>query len=696
MRLSKKLISVCFVCDWKPDRRIRGKKRGVKVFKKILIANRGEIACRVMRTAQKLSVKTVAVYSEADSDALHVRMADEAIYIGPAPVLESYLVIESIINAALRTKVDAIHPGYGFLSENAHFAEACRDAGIVFIGPSPDAIKAMGEKSMAKDIMERSGVPVVPGYHGVDQSNEALIEAADRIGYPVLIKAAAGGGGRGMREVRSADKFLSALRGSRREALAAFGNEKVLIEKFLTVSRHIEIQIFGDGTDVIHLFERDCSVQRRHQKIIEESPAPGITTELRERMGAAAVAAAKAIQYTGAGTVEFIVDVTEGIERGDFYFMEMNTRLQVEHPVTEMVTGHDLVEWQMLVALGRPLPVKQEALSMKGHAVEVRLYAENPFNRFFPSSGKLTHYRPPLESQNLRVDNGVSANGEITIYYDPMFAKVIAWANDRSEALSYLIHGLENFEIDGVENNIEFLSAILTHPAFIDGQVSTDFIERFKSDVLTQVGCLPELVPAVACLGVLLSRQATCDVSDPFSPWAKIDSWRLNEYAEEEVKFRDSNGEYTITATYGNSNTFSLRLPTKTIIANGVLGDNGHLNVSINGRKTKATFVREGQRIAIFISGKKYALELINQMETTEIDFEEVSGIQSPLPGKVVKVIVADGNTVKKGQPLMVVEAMKMEHTIFAPKDGIVDRVVFSEGDQVEEGVELVILGLDK
>ena len=451
------------------------------MFQKILIANRGEIACRVIRTAQRMGITTVAVYSEADANAMHVSMADEAVFLGPAPARESYLVIEKILEAAQRTDAEAVHPGYGFLSENVTFAEACASAGIIFIGPPAKSIRAMGEKAAAKALMQKAKVPVLPGYHEATQDDEVLLRAADQIGYPVLIKAVSGGGGKGMRQVDNANGFFSALKGARREGLSSFGDDRVLVEKYLGRSRHIEIQIFADQHDnVVHLFERDCSIQRRHQKVIEEAPAPGMTTAMRAAMGSAAVSAAKAVGYVGAGTVEFIADVSRGLSEDAFYFMEMNTRLQVEHPVTEMVTGQDLVDWQLQVAAGKPLPLTQDELSIAGHAIEARIYSENPQKNFLPATGTLRRLRPPAESKNVRIDTGVREGDAVSMFYDPMIAKLITSDRNRETALRRLCIALESYEIAGVITNVHFLASVARHDAFATGDLETNFIEKYK------------------------------------------------------------------------------------------------------------------------------------------------------------------------------------------------------------------------
>jgi 3-methylcrotonyl-CoA carboxylase alpha subunit len=660
------------------------------VFRKILIANRGEIACRVMRTARRMGIATVAVYSEADARSMHVQMADEAVLIGPAPVNESYLRIDRVIEAARQTGAEAVHPGYGFLSENAAFAEACAEAGLVFIGPSPQAIRSMGEKAAAKAIMEKAGVPVVPGYHGEDQSDDVLSRAADEIGYPVLIKAVAGGGGRGMRQVESADKFEAALKSARREAAAAFGDDKVLVEKYLTRPRHIEVQVFGDGTDALHLFERDCSIQRRHQKVIEEAPAPGMTHDMRRAMGEAAVAAARAIGYVGAGTVEFIADVSNGLSADAFYFMEMNTRLQVEHPVTEMITGQDLVEWQFRLAAGDPLPIRQDDLTIDGHAVEVRIYAENPRKKFFPSTGRLNRLAPPAEGPHLRLDTGVRQGDEVSIYYDPMIAKLIVWDTDRTAALRRLRDGLERYQIAGVANNIEFLAAVASHPSFVSADLDTGFIDRHLGDLVPATGAAPDQAIAAACLDELLRRRAVAQAGDPHSPWSRVDGWRLNDIGHDEIHFADGERELVVLAQYPAPGVYRLGLPGGDVDVSGELNGDGSLSVVFGDIRFNASVSHDGTGRTVFIGGRGHHLDRVDPMAADELDIDEGGQVASPLPGKVVQVLVEAGAEVQKGQPLIIVEAMKMEHTIAAPMDGVIEKVLFAEGDQVEEGVELV------
>ena len=667
------------------------------MFGKILIANRGEIACRIIRTARRLGVRTVAVYSEADARARHVALADEAVLIGPAAARESYLVAEKILDAVARTGAEGVHPGYGFLSENAGFAQACADAGVMFIGPPADAIRAMGEKAAAKAIMERADVPVVPGYHGDDQDDAHLASAANDIGYPVLIKAVAGGGGKGMRQVEAADKFEAALKGARREAKAAFGDDKVLIERYLSKPRHIEIQVFGDSHgNAVHLFERDCSVQRRHQKVLEEAPAPDMRPEMRRAMGEAAVAAAQAIGYVGAGTVEFICDVSNGLSEDAFFFMEMNTRLQVEHPVTELITGQDLVEWQLRVASGEPLPLAQDDIVIDGHAIEARIYAEDPQKKFFPATGTLKRLRPPAEDPHLRIDTGVVEGDEVSIHYDPMIAKLIAWDRDRTAALRRLRAGLEAYEIAGVTTNVGFLAAVAAHPAFGAGDLDTGFIARHSADLIADRGPVPDRFLAIACMDVLLRRNRAAMVerratADPHSPWSLLVGWRLNDEGHDDLQFVDGEREHRILVHYRPDGGYVLDLPGGSVPANGVLGDDGELTVDLDGLRLSAAVVQQGMEMTVLSGGVSHRLTRHDPMaDVAEIDVEESGQVSAPLPGKIVQVLVEQGASVKKGAALLVLEAMKMEHTIAAPADGVVERVNFGEGDQVEEGAVLI------
>jgi len=663
------------------------------MFEKILIANRGEIACRVARTAKQLGIRTVAVYSEADATALHVASCDEAYLIGPAHPRESYLRADRILEAAKKRGAQAIHPGYGFLSENAEFAKACGQAGVVFIGPPIEAIELMGSKSAAKAMMEKAGVPLVPGYHGAAQDAAMLKKEADRIGYPVLIKASAGGGGKGMRVVGKAADFTDALAAAKREAASSFGDDRVLVEKYLTRSRHIEVQVFADTHGhCVYLFERDCSVQRRHQKILEEAPAPGITAERRREMGNAAVAAARAVGYVNAGTVEFIAD-----EHGHFYFMEMNTRLQVEHPVTEMITGLDLVEWQLRVASGEPLPLVQEQLAIKGHAIEARVYAEDPARGFLPVAGRIDHLRQPEQSAHVRVDSGVKAGDEVGVHYDPMIAKLIAWDSDRPSALRRLRAALGEFQIVGLSNNLAFLSTVTTHRAFAEahrepGLLDTGLIERYRNELFEDPGPASDPIMAIAVLSELLrmdreAAQAAKRSADPFSPWNARDGWRLNEDNHHTFVFIDGGKRVEVVAHYRNRG-YLLELPVGKMLASGEVAGDRTIDVDLAGNRTRATVVRQANELTVFAFGGSHRFEF---EIPAAIEEEDPSGrLVSPLPGAVIQVLIKDGEAVQKGQALMIIEAMKMEHTISAPHSGTVKRIYFAAGEQVAEGAQLL------
>ena len=666
------------------------------MFEKILIANRGEIAVRIARTARHLGIRTVAVYSEADAGAMHTQVCDEAYLIGAAPARDSYLHGERIIQVARRTGAQAIHPGYGFLSENAGFARSCEAAGIVFVGPPAAAIEAMGSKSAAKTLMEKAGVPLVPGYHGQDQ-DDALLEAeARRIGYPVLIKAVAGGGGKGMRIVEQPDAFRTALDAARREASSSFGDDRVLVEKYLVRPRHVEVQVFADRQgEYVHLFERDCSVQRRHQKIIEEAPAPGMTEARRNEMGAVALAAARAVGYVGAGTVEFIVDAD-----GRFYFMEMNTRLQVEHPVTEMITGVDLVEWQLRVAAGEPLPMQQGALEHRGHAFEARVYAEDPDREFLPATGTITHLRQPDDPAHIRIDSGVRAGDEIGIHYDPMIAKVITWDVDRAAALRRLRGALAGYELAGLKTNVAFLLGVASHPAFAGAgedtsTLDTGLIERHRHDLFAEPEPASDTVLALAALYELLqiaarAEGAAANSEDRYSPWNRADGWRLNEDNHHEFVFSDNGQRVSVTAHYRNVG-FLLELPNTEVFARAQQDDDNRIVADLDGARINATVVRNGEEaLTVFASGACHRLE---RERPTSVDDEQPGGLLvSPLPGNVAQVLVEEGQQVRKGQALMIVEAMKMEHTISAPHAGLVARIYFSAGEQVAEGTQLLAM----
>ncbi|MEX0960634.1 MAG: acetyl/propionyl/methylcrotonyl-CoA carboxylase subunit alpha [Burkholderiales bacterium] len=665
------------------------------MFEKILIANRGEIACRVARTARRMGIRTVAVYSEADAGALHVEACDEAWQVGPAAARDSYLRVERILEVARASGAQAIHPGYGFLSENAGFAHACDKAGVVFIGPPATAIEAMGSKSAAKTLMEKAGVPLVPGYHGERQDPGTLGKEARRIGFPVLIKASAGGGGKGMRVVASADEFADALAGAKREAESSFGDDRVLIEKYLERPRHIEVQVFADAHgNCVHLFERDCSVQRRHQKVLEEAPAPGMSEARRREMGEAAISAAKAVGYVGAGTVEFIAEAD-----GRFYFMEMNTRLQVEHPVTEMITGTDLVEWQLRVAAGEKLPLAQHALQISGHAIEARIYAEDPARGFLPAAGSITHLRQPAESTHVRVDTGVRQGDEIGVNYDPMIAKLIAWDVDRPSALRRLRAALAGYEIVGLTTNVSFLQSVTAHRAFADAHaqpslLDTGLIERHRDELFAQPQPASDEVLALAVVAELLevdeqAHRAALRSGDPYSPWHRRDGWRLNEDNHHTLVFHDDGRRVEVVAHY-REHGFLVDLPGGRMPVSGRRATGGRIAASIDGRRVQATVVREPAFTTVFVSGAAHRLE---RERAQAIEEEDPGGLLvSPLPGSVVQVLVEEGQGVEKGQALMIVEAMKMEHTISAPHAGTIGQIYFAAGEQVAEGAQLLTL----
>jgi 3-methylcrotonyl-CoA carboxylase alpha subunit len=657
------------------------------VFNKILIANRGEIACRVIRTARRLGILTVAVYSDADSDALHVHMADEAIHIGAAPARESYLLGDNILQAARTAGAEAIHPGYGFLSENAAFARACADQGVVFIGPPASAIEAMGSKSAAKRIMGEAGVPLVPGYHGDDQADAVLKAAADDMGYPVLLKATAGGGGKGMRQVWSAQEFADALAAARREAMAGFGDDTMLVEKYLTRPRHVEVQVFCDNHgNSIYLAERDCSVQRRHQKVIEEAPAPGMTEERRCQMGEAAVLAAKAIHYRGAGTVEFLLD-----EDGSFYFMEMNTRLQVEHPVTEMITDQDLVEWQLLVASGAALPLQQADVRLHGHALEARVYAEDPDNDFLPATGTLAYLQPPDESAHVRVDTGVRQGDEISVYYDPMIAKLIVWDETRERALQRLAGALATYRIGGTVTNLDFLYNLTTSRPFHDAELDTGFIDKHRELIFHQGQQDLQRELPLAALAVLLYRQqqgARHSCLDPWTPWQDTSGWRLNEphvhrltlhchQQDHEVEVEQCDAIYLVRAA-GRETRLSGQL------------DGDTLQLDAEGHRQRGTLARTHDGFTLYLPGGACHFHEVLPDTGEAEDGAAGAGLKAPMNGTIVALLVEAGAQVAADTPLLVMEAMKMEHTIRAPADGTVASFYFQPGDLVDGGVELV------
>ena len=662
----------------------------MSLFGKILIANRGEIACRVVRTARRLGIATVAVYSEADRHAMHVELADEAWPIGPPAAQDSYLNISAILAAARNSGAEAVHPGYGFLSENAEFAEACAAAGVVFIGPPASAIRAMGSKAAAKTLMHRAGVPLVPGYHGEDQDPEHLADEAERTGFPVLIKAAGGGGGKGMRVVAEAAEFGAALAAAKREAAAAFADDRMLIEKYLPRARHIEIQIFADSqSNAVHLFERECSIQRRYQKVLEEAPAPGLDPARRRAMGKTAVTAARVVGYVGAGTVEFIADAKR------FYFIEMNTRLQVEHPVTEMVTGLDLVEWQLRVAAGEALPCGQAELGLRGHAIEARLYAEDPERGFLPQTGTLHGLRFP-SAEIARVDTGVRQGDVVTPFYDPMIAKIIVWGENRAAATERLRRALAETAVLGVATNLGMLVRLARHPEFAAAAVDTGFIDRHRDQLLPGHRPAPGRALAAAAVARLVSRAAAAGAAaagsaDPYSPWAQCGGWRLGSEDHQELVFRDGAEERTIVAT-ARAGNWQLSLGGEVVSGTGERRPDGSMTVVLDGVRGHATVLDHDSETAVLLAGEIWPLVEIDPLAAREGADPGTGRLTAPMPGRVTQLLVAVGDTVRRGEPLMIIEAMKMEHTVAAPVDGTVEAVRFTVGDLVEEGAELIAL----
>ncbi|SKC83971.1 3-methylcrotonoyl-CoA carboxylase, alpha subunit [Burkholderia sp. CF099] len=670
------------------------------MFNKILIANRGEIACRVAATCKRLGITSVAVYSDADANAKHVAACDEAVHIGGSTAAESYLRVERIIEAAIATGAQAVHPGYGFLSENEDFAHACEKAGIAFIGPPVEAIAAMGSKAAAKALMHSAAVPLVPGYHGDDQNADLLHRQADEIGYPVLLKASAGGGGKGMRVVTRTEEFDAALASCKREAASSFGNDRVLIEKYLTRPRHVEVQVFADKHGgAVYLFDRDCSVQRRHQKVLEEAPAPGLQPHVRRAMGEAAVAAARAVNYVGAGTVEFIM--TEG---GEFYFMEMNTRLQVEHPVTEMVTGLDLVEWQLRVAAGEPLPLAQDQLRIEGHAIEARIYAEHPARGFLPSTGTLKHLRMPEgvefslgaggERAPVRIDSGVREGDTITPFYDPMIAKLIVHGASREEALKRMSQALRGCEVVGPHTNVEFLQRIVASVPFSTGDLDTGLIERHHDALFAPVKKPFVEALALAC-GALLTREG--GVAHGASPWDALSHWRLNGGYTQTFNWRDVEKEAAFTAVFSrDGDTRTLTHDGRTEPFKWWTGAGQHeYGATIGDAHVTGRVFIDGDTFHVFCRGDALAFEWQNLLAHAA-DAEHGEGrLTAPMPGKVIAVLVEQGAVVEKGQPLIVMEAMKMEHTIGSPTAGKVAEVLYAVGDQVTDGAQLLVLDVE-
>ncbi|WP_199525422.1 acetyl/propionyl/methylcrotonyl-CoA carboxylase subunit alpha [Pseudoalteromonas sp. bablab_jr011] len=646
-----------------------------KTLKKILVANRGEIACRVMRTAKQMGLTTVAVYSDADKHAQHVKLADEAYHIGPAPSKDSYLVADKIIDVAKQTSVDCIHPGYGFLSENSEFALACEQNDIAFIGPPASSIEAMGSKTRAKEIMHEANVPLVPGYYGDNQDTEFLKAEAEKIGYPVLIKAAFGGGGKGMRVVEHAKDFISALEGAKREAKAGFGNDLVLLERYVTKPRHVEVQVFADNHgNCVYLGDRDCSLQRRHQKVIEEAPAPGLSDSLRKEMGQAAVRCAQAINYRGAGTVEFLLCGDE------FFFMEMNTRLQVEHPVTEMVTGVDLVSWQINVAAGGKLPLSQADIQLQGHSFEARIYAEDPSNDFIPCSGRIDALFTPTESEFVRIDTGIAAGDEISPFYDPMIAKLIVHDDNREAALGRLSKALQQFHLAGFSCNVNFLHNLANHPTFQAGAPDTHFIEDQGAQLVAkdeQQHTLATVIAAFAYMSTLKGSSA--------SPWQQLTGFMLNSAALTKIPFTD-----VAVQAEKCADGFKINLNSVDYTSSGTV-ENGLARLVINGEKVVAHVIQTDTHITVMYNAQQTVIELIDKHYISEHESDALP-LAAPLNGTVVKHLVAVGSEVVKGDAVVIIEAMKMEYTLNAPHDGVLTSYCFGEGELVSHGDMLAIV----
>lgn len=640
----------------------------------LLIANRGEIACRIMKTANAQGLKTVAVHSEIDRDARHARMADIRYNLGGAKPADSYLLIDKIIEAAKATGAQAIHPGYGFLAENSDFAQAIEDAGLIFLGPPASAIIAMGSKSAAKSLMEEAGVPLVPGFHGDEQDYETFRAASKRIGYPVLLKATAGGGGKGMKVVEKESELKEALESAQREAKSAFGDPKMLVEKYVLKPRHVEIQIFADmHGNCVYLNERDCSIQRRHQKVVEEAPAPGLTPELRQAMGEAAVKAAQAIGYVGAGTVEFLLDA-----RGEFFFMEMNTRLQVEHPITELITGQDLVAWQIRIARGEALPLTQAQIPLNGHAIEVRLYAEDPDNDFLPATGTLNLYREPAAGEGRRVDSGIEEGDSISPFYDPMIGKLIAWGENREEARQRLLSMLAETRISGVRTNLAFLSRILAHPAFAAAELDTDFIPRHEQDLFVTPSELPNEFWQLAGKAWALTQADRVRHDDPTSPWATASGWRSAQPQRYVLNLQTGEQQQKVVVTDAE-------------LANAsIAGD--QLVLEQAGIRQRFPALRVNHTLYLEWRGELHAITEVDFIAQAAAGSQQQGGLTAPMNGSIVRVLVEPGQAVEEGATLVVLEAMKMEHSIRAPHAGTVQNIFCAEGDMVTDGMVLVEL----
>ncbi|XP_026291108.1 methylcrotonoyl-CoA carboxylase subunit alpha, mitochondrial [Frankliniella occidentalis] len=681
-------------CLWsvQPHRLYATKER---VIDKVLIANRGEIACRIMRTAKRLGMRTVAVYSDADLKSMHVAMADEAYHIGPASSQESYLRSDKILHIAEKSGCHAIHPGYGFLSENAEFAELCEKTNISFIGPPASAIRDMGIKSTSKSIMDAAGVPVIKGYHGDDQNVERLVTEADKIGYPLMIKAVRGGGGKGMRIATNQNEFKAQLESAKRESMKAFGDDAVLLERYVQKPRHVEVQVFGDKHgNYVYLNERDCSVQRRHQKVIEEAPAPGVSPELRVRLGEAAVAAARAVNYVGAGTVEFIMDYSTL----DFHFMEMNTRLQVEHPITEMITNTDLVEWQLKVAAGEKLPLTQEQIPVIGHAFEARIYAEDPRNNFMPGAGPLTHLVTPVTSTDVRVETGVLQGDEVSVHYDPMIAKLVVWGNNRSEALRKLYSRLCDYNIVGLETNVNFLMNLCQHKEFQKGNVHTGFIPEHNDELFPEQNYSSSLLAQAAFASILCQQNR--DVlnavhgNDPFNNFS---GFRLNHKLIRKFKLVGGGQEHVAEVKYNSPEDFKISINggEELVVSGSLIKHNGNLQLAccVNGHMSKSSIAVHKEDIFLFTEEGKFQFSVPTPKFVNEL--LKLSGVSegsavSPMPGVVDKVFVKVGDTVSAGDPLLVIIAMKMEYVIKAPKAGEISKVFYNAGENVRKNASLI------
>jgi 3-methylcrotonyl-CoA carboxylase alpha subunit len=657
-------------------------------FRTLLIANRGEIACRVIRTARAMGLRTVAVYSEADRDAMHVALADEAVLLGPARARDSYLNVERLIEAARKTGAEAVHPGYGFLSENAEFAQACFDAGLVFVGPTAAMMTAMGSKSGSKALMEKAGVPLVPGYHGEAQDDATLAKAAEKVGFPILVKASAGGGGRGMRIVRSADELGPAIVSAKREAKAAFGDDRMLIEKYVDNPRHIEVQVIGDSHgNLLSLFERECTLQRRHQKVIEEAPSPTLNPAQRETVCAAARKAAGAVNYVGAGTIEFVSDGK------DVFFIEMNTRLQVEHPVTELITGIDLVEWQLRVAFGEALPLKQDEIKLHGHAVEARVYAENPTKNFMPSVGKISTWRLPAETGGLRIDSGYREGDAVSPYYDAMLAKMIAWAPTRDVAIERLNRGLEESDVRGIVTNLPFLSALMTHPKVRANAIDTGFIER-ELAVLTQATPVPGELELCAAVAAVINDERQAAQADANSPWQTF-GWMPVGRRQRNFAFRAGHGvghgsEQKITLNYGSGP--STLVIGERELAFAIAPRDGGFDLTLDGVKTSVAAVIDGHELYLRTRNGRFDLHWVDPFGGETEEQAGADKIAAPLPGTVVAVLAEEGARLEKGAAILTLEVMKMEQTLRAPYAGVLKSIKCKVGDIVQEGVELAVV----